>query len=91
MPGIEGELEENEKHDLMDERTEFPRSIFSTDRRSKMKIILFLLIGSVVTAVIDYALGIKYDGFVVQVVHKVVYMAWGGLIIYFCILFNGIN
>lgn len=45
--------------------------------------ILVILFGTLVTALIDGLLGIKFNGspdLPKQVIHKIVYMAWGVLI-----------
>ena len=42
--------------------------------------LLVLVIGAVLLAVLDQAIGMKYDNFPQSLIHKVGYMLWGGFI-----------
>ncbi|MFZ1735584.1 MAG: hypothetical protein WAU31_01475, partial [Candidatus Moraniibacteriota bacterium] len=57
------------------------REVMSKEAR----LILIFIFGSLLLASLDYALDIQYKNFFVQVLHKVCYTAWGGLLLYLII------
>lgn len=45
-------------------------------------LILVFIFGSLLLALLDYALDIQYKNFFVQILHKGCYSAWGGLLLH---------
>jgi hypothetical protein len=43
------------------------------------KVLIIWAVGAVLTSALDAVLGIHFDNFVVNVVHKVVYIGWGAV------------
>ena len=52
--------------------------------KKPVKILIFLMIGGLVTAIIDSVLGVSFGevSFFFQVAHKVTYMGWGAIVVY---------